>query len=254
RPPARETDRSPQHPAKERTNETFPRASTLSPRRPHPGAFPPAGGAVMTALQQLRTAMCGPGFSSEDEGYQSAREIWNRAIPNQPAIIACCVSVADVQAAVAVAAHHGLPLSVKAGGHDWAGRSLRHGGVVVDLSRMRSVTVDPLTRAATIEGGATIGDLARACRPHGLVPVTGTVRTVGMAGLTLAGGYGPLAGRCGLVLDNLLAAEVILADGRRVIADALTNPDLFWALRGGGGNFGVVTRLRYRLHPFEQVV
>src|SRR5215813_13310216 len=208
----------------------------------------------MTALQQLRTAMSGPVFSSEDEGYQSAREIWNGAIPHQPAIIACCVSVADVQAAVAVAAHHGLPLSVKAGGHDWAGRSLRHGGVVVDLSRMRSVTVDSLTRAATIEGGAIIGDLARACRPHGLAPVTGTVRTVGMAGLTLAGGYGPLAGRCGLALDNLLAAEVILADGRRVIADALTNPDLFWALRGGGGNFGVVTRLRYRLHPFEQVV
>src|SRR5262249_35924897 len=110
------------------------------------------------------------------------------------------------------------------------------------------------TRAATIEGGATIGDLVRACRPHGLAPVTGTVRTVGMSGLTLAGGYGPLAGRCGLVLDNLLAAEVVLADGQRVIADVLTNAELFWALAGGGGNFGVVPRLRYRLYPFERVV
>ena len=208
----------------------------------------------MTALQQLRVAMSGPVFSSEDEGYGEAREIWNAAVVHQPAMIACCVSTADVQAAVTVAAHYQLPLSVKAGGHDWAGRSLREGGVVIDLSRMRSVTVDPLTRAATIEGGATIGDLVRACRPHGLAPVTGTVRTVGMSGLTLAGGYGPLAGRCGLVLDNLLAAEVVLADGQRVIADALTNAELFWALRGGGGNFGVVTRLRYRLYPFERVV
>ena len=198
--------------------------------------------------------MSGPVISSDEEGYQAAREVWNAAVLHEPAIIACCVSAADVQAAVSVAVHDGLPLSVKAGGHDWAGRSLRHGGIVIDLSRMRSVAVDPLTRAATVEGGATIGDLVRACRPHALAPVTGTVRTVGMAGLTLAGGYGPLAGRCGLVLDNLLAAEVVLADGRRVIADALTSPELFWALRGGGGNFGVVTRLRYRLHPFEQVV
>src|SRR5262249_44211508 len=164
---------------------------------------PPAdGGAVMAVLQQLRMAISGPVFSTEDEGYQAAREIWNAAVPHQPAIIACCLSSADVRAAVTIAADHRMPVSVKAGGHDWAGRSLCHGGWVIDPSRRGSVPVDPLTRAATVEGGATIGDLVRACRPHGLVPATGAVRTVGMAGLTLAGGYGPLAGRCGLALDN----------------------------------------------------
>jgi FAD/FMN-containing dehydrogenase len=125
---------------------------------------------------------------------------------------------------------------------------------VIDLSGMREVRVDPLNHCASVEGGATIGDLVRACRPHELLPVTGTVRTVGMAGLTLAGGYGPLAGKWGLALDNLLGAEVVLPDGRRVEADSSTNPELFWALRGGGGNFGVVTRLIYRLHPIDPVV
>ena len=208
----------------------------------------------MNALQQLRAQMTGTVLSPGDDGYQAAREVWNAAVPHRPAIIACCGSPADVQVAVAVAVEHGLPLSVKAGGHDWAGRSLRHDGLVIDLSRMREVKVDPLTRTAVVEGGVTIGDLVRACRPYGLVPVTGTVRTVGMSGLTLAGGYGPLAGRYGLALDNLIAAEVVLADGRRVVADRSTHPDLFWAFRGGGGNFGVVTRLSYRLHPHEQVV
>jgi len=208
----------------------------------------------MNALQQLRASMSGTVLSPGDANYHSAREVWNAAVRHRPAIIACCAGPADVQAAITVAVEHGLPLSVKAGGHDWAGRSLRHEGLVIDLSQMREVTVDPLARTATIEGGVTIGDLVRACRPYGLLPVTGTVRTVGMSGLTLAGGYGPLAGRCGLALDNLLAAEVVLADGRRVVADPETHPDLFWALRGGGGNFGVVTHLKYRLHPIERVV
>ena len=212
------------------------------------------GAPLMKALQRLRELMSGTVLSITEDGYQAAREVWNAAVPHRPAIIACCADAADVESAVRVAVEHGLPLSVKAGGHDWAGRSLRHGGLVLDLSRMRKVTVVPFTRTAVVDGGATIGDLVHASRPLGLSPVTGTVRTVGMSGLTLGGGYGPLAGRFGLALDNLLAAEVVLADGRRVVADAATNPDLFWALRGGGGNFGVVTRLRYQLHAIEQVV
>ena len=197
--------------------------------------------------------MSGPAFAPAANDFDAGREVWNAAVTHRPAIIARCASVEDVQAAVTVAVAHGLPLSVKAGGHDFAGRSLRHGGLVIDLSRMRGVSVDPLTRTALVDGGVTIGQLVRVCRRHGLLPVTGTVRTVGMAGLTLGGGYGPLAGKFGLALDNLLAAEVVLADGRRIVADAATNPDLFWALRGGGGNFGVVTRLRYQLHAIEVV-
>src|SRR5215469_15820822 len=206
------------------------------------------------ALDELRAMMSGPVFAPAGNDFDAGREVWNAAITHRPAIIARCASVEDVQAAVTVAVAHGLPISVKAGGHDWAGRSLREGGLVIDLSRMRGVAVDPLTRTALVDGGVTIGTLVRVARRHGLVPVTGTVRTVGMAGLTLAGGYGPLAGKWGLALDNLLGAEVVLPDGRRVEADSTTNPELFWALRGGGGNFGVVTRLIYRLHPIDPVV
>ena len=212
------------------------------------------GAPLMKALQRLRELMSGTVLSITEDGYQAAREVWNAAVPHRPAIIACCADAADVESAVRVAVEHGLPLSVKAGGHDWAGRSLRHGGLVLDLSRMRKVTVVPSTRTAVVDGGATIGDLVHASRPLGLSPVTGTVRTVGMSGLTLGGGYGPLAGRFGLALDNLLAAEVVLADGRRVVADSDNQPDLFWALRGGGGNFGVVTQLTYRVHPIDRVV
>ena len=206
------------------------------------------------ALDELRAMMSGRAFAPAGNDFDAGREVWNAAVTHRPAIIARCVSVADVQAAVTVAVAHGLPLSVKSGGHDWAGRSLRDGGLVIDLSRMRGVTVDTRTRTALVDGGVTIGHLVQVCRRHGLLPVTGTVRTVGMAGLTLGGGYGPLAGKCGLALDNLLAAEVVLADGRCVVADATTNPDLFWALRGGGGNFGVVTRLQYQLHALEPLV
>ena len=147
-----------------------------------------------------------------------------------------------------------MPLSVRGGGHDWAGRALRPDGLVLDLSGMRRVTVDAEARVATVGGGATAADVIAAAAPHGLAAVTGTVGSVGMAGLTLGGGYGPLAARYGLALDNLLGAELVLADGRLVTADAATNPELFWALRGGGGNFGVVTAMRIRLHPVRELL
>jgi FAD/FMN-containing dehydrogenase len=186
--------------------------------------------------------------------YEDARRIWNGAVENRPALIVRCGTTSDVQAAILAARRHALPLSVRGGGHDWAGRALRHAGLVIDLSRMRQVAVDAAARIATVAGGATTGDVVAATTPHELAAATGTVRSVGMAGLTLGGGYGPLDGRLGLALDNLLGAEVVLADGRLVTADSTHEPQLYWALRGGGGNFGVVTSMRIRLHPIHQML
>jgi FAD/FMN-containing dehydrogenase len=192
--------------------------------------------------------------SPNDVGYDAARRIWNGAIDHHPALIARCVSVADVQAALRTAREHRLPVSVRSGGYDWAGRSVRDGGVVIDLSGMRRITVDPQARTATLQGGSTADDLLAAAEAHGLAAVTGTIGSIGMAGFTLAGGYGPLTPHYGLGLDNLLAAEVVLADGTCVTTDDAHNPELFWALRGGGGNFGVVTAMTVRLHPVPQVL
>jgi FAD/FMN-containing dehydrogenase len=155
---------------------------------------------------------------------------------------------------VRAARRHGLPLSVRGGGHDWAGRALRDDGLVIDLTGMRDVTVDPRARVAAVAGGALAKDVAVAAGAHGLVAALGNCGTVGMAGFTLGGGYGPLSGTCGLAADNLLGAEIVLADGRRVTTGPDTEPDLFWALRGGGGNFGVVTSLRVRLHPVRDML
>jgi FAD/FMN-containing dehydrogenase len=148
----------------------------------------------------------------------------------------------------------GLKLSVRGGGHDWAGRALRDGGLVIDLTGMRDVAVDARALVATVAGGARAKDVAVAAGVHGLVAALGNCGTVGMAGLTLGGGYGPLSGSCGLAADNLLGAEIVLADGRRVTTGPDTEPDLFWALRGGGGNFGVVTSLRVRLHAARHML
>jgi FAD/FMN-containing dehydrogenase len=159
-----------------------------------------------------------------------------------------------VQEAIPVARERALPLSVLGGGHDWAGRGLRDGGLVVDLSRMRAVVVDPSARVARVGGGATATDVMAAAAPFGLVAAAGNCGGVGMTGLTLGGGYGPLNGRFGLASDNVLSAEVVLADGRTVVADATHEPELFWALRGGGGNFGVVTSMLVRLHPVNKLI
>jgi FAD/FMN-containing dehydrogenase len=203
----------------------------------------------LAAARDLRALMRGEIVLPGDDTYTRARQVWNGAVVHRPALFAQCETADDVRAAVRVARAHRLPLSVRGGGHDWAGRALRHDGLVVDLSAMRQVEVDARAQIATVEGGATAGDLIAAVSPHGLVAVTGSVGAVGMAGLTLGGGYGALIGRYGLALDNLLGADLVLANGRLVTADATENPELFWALRGGGGNFGVVTSMRIRLHP-----
>ncbi|MQY40791.1 6-hydroxy-D-nicotine oxidase [Streptomyces sp. RB17] len=180
--------------------------------------------------------------------YDAGRNIWNGAVSTRPGIIVRCADPSDARAAVLAAQENGVPLTVRGGGHDWAGRSLSDGGLTIDLSGTRQVTVDPVAEVAEVSGGATAADVAAAAQLFGLTVAAGSAGAVGMTGLTLGGGYGPLSGRFGLALDNLVSAEVVLADGSVVTADSEREPDLFWALRGGGGNFGVVTSVRVRLH------
>ena len=209
---------------------------------------------VAAALRDLRSSVRGTVLVGSDPGYDDARRLWNGAVDRHPALIVRCADDRDVVRAVLAARERGLPLSVRGGGHDWAGRAVRDGGVVLDLTGMREVTVDPHAGTAHVGGGARSGDVAAAAAVHGMVPVTGTVNVVGLVGLTLAGGYGLLNGRFGLALDNLLSARVVLADGLQVTASPAEHPELFWALRGGGGNFGVVTSARYRVHPVDTVL
>jgi FAD/FMN-containing dehydrogenase len=208
----------------------------------------------LTATRELRAMMQGRVVSRADDDYARRRQIWNGAVEKLPALFAVCETSADVQAAVRAARRHGLPLSVRGGGHDWAGRALLDDGLVIDLTGMRDVAVDPRALVATVAGGAWARDVAVAAGAHGLVAALGNCGTVGMAGLTLGGGYGPLSGTCGLAADNLLGAEIVLADGRSVTTGPDAEPDLYWALRGGGGNFGVVTSLRVRLRPARDML
>src|SRR5262249_22510470 len=189
-----------------------------------------------------------------DERYDKGTRVWNGAVRHRPKLIAFSKQPEDVQAAVRAARHHGLKLSVRGGGHDWAGRALRDDGLLIDLPGMRDVTIDPRAGVATVAGGALAKDVAAAAGAHGLVAALGNCGTVGMAGLTLGGGYGPLSGTCGLAADNLLGAQIVMADGRRGTTGPDVEPDLHWALRGGGGNFGVVTSLRVRLHPARHML
>ncbi len=205
------------------------------------------------AARRLRASIRGTVLVDGDAMYGEARQLWNGAVDKRPAAIARCADELDVATAVAVAREHDLPLSVRGGGHDWAGRALQRRRVVIDLTSMRAVTVESDAGIATAQGGATVGDVVGPAGALGLAPVTGTVKAVGMAGLTLGGGYGPLCGKHGLAADNLIGARVVLADGRVVMADQAHDPDLLWALRGGGGSFGVVTSARYRLHPLKSV-
>jgi FAD/FMN-containing dehydrogenase len=209
---------------------------------------------ALSVARELRAMMQGRIVVRGDDDYARTRQIWNGAVEKQPALFAVCETSADVQAAVRVARRHNMPFSVRGGGHDWVGRALCADGLVIDLSGMRQVIVDPHSRIATVAGGAMIRDVVAAADAHRLVAALGNCGSVGMAGLTLGGGYGPLNGLYGLAADNLLGAEVVLADGRRVTADPDEEPELFWAIRGGGGNFGVVTSMRVQLHATQHLL
>jgi FAD/FMN-containing dehydrogenase len=203
------------------------------------------------AVEALAAQMQGDLIRPEDAGYDLARKVWNGMIDRYPALIARCASVADVQAALAFARDHRLPLAVRGGGHNVAGHGTCDDGLVIDLSPLNEVEVDAEARLVHVGGGATWAMADAATLPYGLATPGGVVSDTGVAGLTLGGGFGWLRNKYGLSCDNLLAADVVTANGRFLHASANENPDLFWAIRGGGGNFGIVTRFTYQLHPVE---
>ena len=199
-------------------------------------------------LERLRTGFRGPVIGPDDEGYREARSIWNGAIDRRPACIARCTGVADVAAAVRFARERNLLVAVRSGGHGVGGHALCDGGLVIDLSPMKGIRVDPTARTARAEAGVLWGELDRETQLFGLATVGGIVTHTGIAGLTLGGGIGWLMRKYGATVDNLVSADLVTAEGEIVTASEEENPDLFWAIRGGGGNFGIVTSFEYRLH------
>jgi hypothetical protein len=206
------------------------------------------GALQRVAVSELRASLRGELLEPGATGYDQARRVWNGSFDRKPALIARCVGAADVIQAVTFARAHDLVLAVRGGGHSLSGQSVCEGGLMIDLARMGSVHVDPHARTARLEPGVLLGDFDREAQFFGLATTAGTVSHTGAAGLTLGGGFGRLARRYALACDNLIGADVITADGKLVHTSEQENPDLLWGLRGGGGNFGVVTSLEYRLH------
>ena len=204
---------------------------------------------IVNAAAELNPTFLGQLLKPGDAGYDDARKVHNGLIDKRPALIARCRGVADVADAIALAKKLHLEVAVRGGGHNVAGRATVDGGVMIDLVPMKGIHVDPLARRVRAQGGVTWGELNRETQLHGLAVTGGVISTTGIAGLTLGGGVGWLMGKHGLALDNLVSVELVLADGRVVTASEQEHPDLFWAVRGGGGNFGVATSLEYRLHP-----
>jgi FAD/FMN-containing dehydrogenase len=206
------------------------------------------------AIATFRSEFKGQALLPGDEGYEAARTIWNASIDRHPGLIARCASASDVIRAVKFARANDLLVAVKSGGHNVAGRSLCDDGLVIDLSAMKRVSVDAETRTVHVQAGALLADVDRETHMHGLAVPAGVVSKTGIAGLTLGGGVGWLVRKYGMTIDNLLSCEVVTANGDIITASADSNPDLFWGLRGGGGNFGVVTSFVFRAHPVKTVL
>jgi FAD binding domain/Berberine and berberine like len=204
-------------------------------------------------VAKFRETLRGELIQPTDSRYEEARRVYNGMISRRPQLIAICANAADVMAAIRFAREHGLPVAVRGGGHNAGGLGVCDDGLVVDLSPIRNVHVDPTSRAVRVGGGCTWGEVDHATHAFGLAVPSGIISTTGVGGLTLGGGLGHLTRKYGLTIDNLLAADVVLADGSFVVASADENADLFWALRGGGGNFGVVTSFLFQAHPVHTV-
>jgi len=205
-------------------------------------------------IDDLRASVRGEVLTADQSGWDTARRLWNPAFDKKPALIVRCVGAADVRRAVQFAAGHTLLTAVRGGGHSLSGQSACDGGIMIDLSPMRSVQVDPIAKTARVEGGALLGQLDRESLAFNLATPVGTAADTGVAGLTLGGGVGRIGRRFGLTCDNLIGVEVVTADGNWVRASTTENADLLWALRGGGGNFGVVTTFEYRLHEVNPIM
>lgn len=206
------------------------------------------------AIEQFGSGLRGCHLQPGDDGYDQARSIYNAMIDNSPALIARCAGAADVIHAVNFARHNDLLVSVRGGGHNVSGNAVCDGGLMIDLSLMKGVRVDPQSKSARAEAGVTWGEFDHDTQAFGLATTGGLVSTTGIAGLTLGGGLGWLMGNHGLACDNLISVDVVTADGRLITASASQNEDLFWGMRGGGGNFGIATALEYRLHPVGPMV
>ena len=202
-------------------------------------------------VEDFRAGLRGQLYLADSAGYDDARKIFNGMFDKRPALIARCAGAADVVRSVRFAGAHNLLVAVRGGGHSLSGQSVCDDGLMIDLSAMRLVRVDPVRKLARVAGGALLGDIDRETLPFGLVTTTGTVSHTGAGGLTLGGGFGRLARRFGLTCDQLTSVDVVTADGQLLEASESVNPDLFWAIRGGGGNFGIATSFEYRLHPFD---
>ncbi|HET7310321.1 MAG TPA: FAD-binding oxidoreductase, partial [Mycobacteriales bacterium] len=202
----------------------------------------------------LRAAMEGAALLPGDADYDQARKVWNAEIDRRPAVIARCLTAEDVASAVRFGVQRGLEISVRGGAHGAAGKAVVDGGLMIELSRLNHVHVDPEARTARVGGGALLLDVLAATQEHGLATTVGMVAHTGVGGLTLGGGMGWLSRKHGLSIDNMLSAQVVTADGRILRASHDDNPDLFWAIRGGGGNFGVVTEFEFALHPVGPMI
>ncbi|WP_406350170.1 FAD-binding oxidoreductase [Streptomyces sp. NBC_00658] len=206
------------------------------------------------AAQQELTGFKGQLIGPDDAGYDEARSVYNAMIDRRPALVARCTSAEDVSHVIGFARDHGLPLAVRGGGHHGAGLGTCDDGVVLDLSPLKDIEVDPKARTVRVGGGCVWGEVDQATNPHGLATPSGIISTTGVGGLSLGGGLGHLTRKCGLSVDNILEADLVLASGEQVHASADENADLYWAIRGGGGNFGVVTSFLFRLHEVSTVV